>query len=107
MKIFNMIMIIAAVIVLFIMSLMMEEEDVEVYEVEAEVIENDYKTWYASGHHYSADLVVYCEKFNLEQSFFLAFDDARKVEKYKAGDKIKVEVIIKEDGYKFIGRLLI
>lgn len=54
--------------------------------IEVEVIDADCRHWYASGHHYTADIKVYSAEYDLTQSFHLEFNDAKELQNTKNGD---------------------
>lgn len=70
------------------------EEQAHLYykTIECTILDCDYRHWYASAHHYTADVTVYNKKYDLTETFHLTNDDARRCEKYKIGDTISAEL---------------
>lgn len=61
-------------------------------DIDAVVTDIDYRHWYASGHHYTADVTVKSEEYNLQKTFHLTNSDAKRMEGVKVGDTITVEM---------------
>ena len=55
-------------------------------EVSAVVTHIRYNHWYASGHHYTADVTIKNEEYNLSKTMHLIQADAKKMEGIKEGD---------------------
>ena len=55
-------------------------------EVPAVVTHIKYNHWYASGHHYTADVSIKSEEYNLSKTMHLIGEDAKKMEGVKEGD---------------------
>lgn len=56
--------------------------------VPAVVTHIKYSHWYASGHHYTADVMIKSEKYNLSGTMHLTGRDAKKMEGVKEGDVV-------------------
>lgn len=52
----------------------------------------DYRHWYASGHHYTCDITIHNEDYDLTESFHLTFADAHRMEGVRKGDVIEVTI---------------
>lgn len=63
-----------------------EQEHLYWKTIEVEVTDIDFRHWYASGHHYTADVTVYSEEYNLTESFHLTNNSAMKMEGVRRGD---------------------
>lgn len=61
-------------------------------EIDVVVEDIDFSRWYASGNHCVADVTVYSEEYNLEESFHYIGSDAEKLEYVQQGDIIKAEL---------------
>lgn len=53
----------------------------------------DYRNWYASAHHFTADVSVKDNKSGFEESFHFTGDDAQDFEDYHTGDQIQATLI--------------
>lgn len=61
-------------------------------DIDAVVTDIDYRHWYASGHHYTADVTVKSDEYNLQKTFHLTNSDAKRMEGVRRGDTITVEM---------------
>lgn len=60
--------------------------------IDVVVTDIDYRHWYASGHHYTADVTVKSEEYNLQETFHLTNSDAKRMDGVKRGDTVTVEM---------------
>ena len=69
-------------------------------EVPAVVTHIKYNHWYASGHHYAADVTIRSEEYNLSETMHLTQGDAKKVEGVKEGDAVMTTLYswVNDDG---------
>ena len=69
-------------------------------EVPAVVTHIEYSHWYASGHHYTADVTIKSEEYNLSETMHLTQGDAKKVEGVKEGDIVTTTLYswVNDDG---------
>lgn len=55
-------------------------------EASAVITRIKYNHWYASGHHYTADVTIRSEEYNLSETMHLTQGNAKKMEGVKEGD---------------------
>ena len=69
-------------------------------EVPAVITHIEYNHWYASGHHYTADVTIKSEKYNLSGTMHLTGRDAKKMEGVKEGDIVTTTLYswVNDDG---------
>lgn len=66
---------------------------IRVYTTETcEITDIDYHHWYASGHHYTCSVTVYCEAYDISRTFSTSANDAKQLEHYKTGDSIEATI---------------
>lgn len=59
------------------------------HDIDVVITDNDIRHWFASGHHWTADVTIYSQEYDITDTFHLTHDDARRMEEYQVGDAIQ------------------
>ena len=71
-----------------------EQPKISFVESKVIVTDIDYRHWHASAHHYTCDITVYNDEYDLKETFHLTNNDAKECENIKRNDIIDAKICI-------------